>query len=196
MVIVAHHVSNQISHLNQNFLSEFHGNIALGLGSNVKIPAHPAYETMKYTLRWVERLQKENLHCYDSDSPQAVLDSVVMPQPGYDTYCGSIEASVDTKGTESYWCEGVLRHKESGDGHTFEIDEIPWNITVDLYEKYLADLRKQPSIRSAKLCIHAGDEMLFMEMLWVLSQSSTVKQMNSIGYQMSNTKKNTHDHYS
>ena len=67
---------------------------------------------------------------------------------------------------------------------------------MDLYEKYLADLCKQPSIRSAKLCIHAGDEMLFIEMLGVLSQSSTVKQMNSIGYQMNKTKKNTHDHYS
>jgi hypothetical protein len=86
MVIVAHHVSNQISNLNRDFLSEFYGNTALGLGSNVKIPAHSAYETMKYTLRWVERVQKENLHCYDADSAQAVLDSVGMPQPEYDTY--------------------------------------------------------------------------------------------------------------
>jgi hypothetical protein len=51
--------------------------------------------------------------------------------------------------------EGVLRHKENdGDVHTFAIEEIPWNITVDLYEKYLADLCKQPSMRSQGKTVH------------------------------------------
>ena len=55
---------------------------------------------------------------------------------------GSIEASDDTNGrTERYWCEGILKHKEkngndNGNVHTFAVEEIPWNITVDLYEKH------------------------------------------------------------
>ena len=32
------------------------GNTAFGLGTNVKIPAHPAYETMQFTLQLVERV--------------------------------------------------------------------------------------------------------------------------------------------
>ena len=130
------------------------GNTAFGLGTNVKISAHPAYETMQFTLQWVERVQEENLHCFDTGSAQSVLDSIGMPHPGYDTFCGSIEASNDTNGTERYWCEGILKHKEkngngNGNVHTFAVEGIPWNITVDLYEKYLADLTKHISMRSS-----------------------------------------------
>ena len=134
-------------------------NTAFGLGTNVKIPAHPAYETMQCTLRWVERVQEENLHCFDTGSAQSVLDSIGMPHPGYDTFCGSIEASVDTNGTERYWCECILKHKEkNGNGndnvHTFAVEEMSWKIIVDLYEKYLADLCKQPSMRSQGKAVH------------------------------------------
>jgi hypothetical protein len=66
------------------------GNTSLGLGTNVKIPAHSSLEITQCTLRGVECVLEGNPQCIGVESTEAILEDIGIPPPGYNGISGSV----------------------------------------------------------------------------------------------------------